>query len=168
MPSPDESAKVPFEPAQPVLDDDEPLAEYSRAQPAPTSRARTTMEVPIMRNRPFGDQLGGGDTPFFVDTGGGASPAGDRDDHDGVPTGLPRALARLDEVSEAEAGARAASPSPTSTPPGLDELDVLARRLADTEAQLARAKAVIPLTMAIGTITGGTAVGIISYLLLAP
>ena len=159
MPTAQEAAQVPFEPAKKVLADDTPLAEYTRAQPAPKSRARTTMEIPIMRNRPFGDSLGGGETPFFMDSGPTASPARD-DGHDGIPTGLPAALGRLDELSVDSSPAAA---GPTSSASASDA-DGLALRLAETEAKLARAKAVIPLTMAIGTLTGGSVAAIVTYM----
>jgi len=157
MPSVEESAEVPFEPAEKVLDDQAPLVEYTRAQPA--NPARTTMEIPVMRNRPFGDQLGGGgETPFFLDSGssgGGGTPFDDDDGQPGVPTGLPAVLGRLDEVALRDDPSESSVPAPMSGVVAMGEGRAeLEARLADAEAKLARAKGVIPVVMGMGLVVG--------------
>jgi hypothetical protein len=92
--SPDDPTDAPqrFEPSPQVLPEDAPLVHYAKADDL--SR---TPGVPVLRNNPFGESLGGGDMPFFTH-GGPATGSPDDDDHEGIPTGLPAALHALDEV----------------------------------------------------------------------
>jgi len=103
MPTDEESAKAVFTPSPPVLPEDAPLVSYARADDEALSH---TPGVPVLRNNPFGDSLGSGDMPFFTHDAASAQGGGD-DGHEGIPTGLPAVLGRLQEVELDEAAREA-------------------------------------------------------------